>query len=65
MLMMSVTVGSLKDEQALLTARDRLLTQPFSPTFTHPIFGDSEQVKGYKDLRIEVRSSISTVENGI
>ena len=31
----------------------------FHPKFTYPIFGDEEQIFGYKDLKINLRYNIS------
>lgn len=33
----------------------------FKPTFTYPIFGDSEQIFGYKDLRIDLAFDCRTL----
>jgi histone acetyltransferase 1 len=37
---------------------DELVTsEPFSPAFTYPIFGEKEQIFGYRGLDIKVRSA--------
>jgi len=40
---------------------DELVTsEPFSPAFTYPIFGEKEQIFGYRGLDIKVRIPFST-----
>ncbi|WVN85811.1 histone acetyltransferase type B catalytic subunit [Cryptococcus depauperatus CBS 7841] len=39
----------------LLQRQEEQLVEEFNPTFTYPIFGDSEKVFGYKDLDIKLR----------
>ena len=40
---------------------DELVTsEPFSPAFTYPIFGEKEQIFGYRGLDIKVRTPFST-----
>jgi hypothetical protein len=40
---------------------DELVTsEPFSPAFTYPIFGEKEQIFGYRGLDIKVRRLILT-----
>jgi len=41
---------------------DELVTsEPFSPAFTYPIFGEKEQIFGYRGLDIKVRAGFSLV----
>lgn len=37
----------------------------FHPQFTYPIFGDEEQIFGYKDLRIDVRFAAHNMHSDV
>lgn len=49
------TVRSQEDADAL--GDDDVAIQPFNPTFTYPIFGESEKIFGYHNLDIKVGAS--------
>lgn len=52
---MLISVRSGEDADAL-EGSDRVLIEPFNPTFTYPIFGDQEKIFGYRGLEIKVSS---------
>ncbi|KAK9462479.1 acyl-CoA N-acyltransferase [Lipomyces oligophaga] len=44
---------------SLIQPDGSVVGKPFHPKFTYPIFGDSETIYGFKDLKIELRFSAS------